>query len=112
MKIQRWQVPWPPLKISDTEWVIIRDSIRHPAAIVRRIEFDDNVTRFRVVSWAERSEDRVLIGYCVNLELADMLVRFSGEVDPAVRSAWTRHGLTGQDWEKRINDGPPRASWG
>jgi hypothetical protein len=119
------------VKISETEWIIIRDSIYHPAAIVRRLEFPDRTSRFRVVTWAEKSEDRTLLGYVANLELADMLVRFSGskgapgaqpsegtQAQPGTRprTPWGK-GLTAEDWARRAepadpHDGPPRSSWG
>jgi hypothetical protein len=102
MRVERWQVPWPPIRVSEDEWVVIRDSIYHPAAIIRRVEFAPNVARFRVVTWAERSADRSLIGYCLTLEVADMLVKFTpGAVDAShIHPPWT-HGLTSGDWSRR-----------
>lgn len=111
MRVERWQVPWPPIRISETEWVVIRDSIYHPAAIIRRVEFAPNVARFRVVTWAERSADRRLIGYCLTLEVADMLVKFSpGSVDASrIHPPWT-HGLTSGDWELKSSARERRSS--
>ncbi len=35
MDVIRWQPPWPLVKISDVEWVVLRDDPRHPAALIR-----------------------------------------------------------------------------
>jgi len=98
---QRWQTPWSPIKISDCEWIIIRDSVFHPEAIIRRLDLPNDVSAFRVVTWAERSTDRELIGYTRNVELADMMVRFSR---PSNKPPWIQSGMTAADW---AHTGPP-----
>lgn len=69
-----WEPPWPPIQISDCEWVIVRDDPRRPAGLIRRIDTDP--PHFRVVTWAERSEDRRLIGRFTSLAAADRSLKF------------------------------------
>jgi hypothetical protein len=113
--VKRWVTPWSPIKISECEWIILRDSIYHPAAIVRRLDFPDGSSKYRVVTWAEKSEDRTLLGYTRNLELADMMVPFSAEHDGVAKPPWMRGGATAEDWATRANQndiyGPPAARW-
>jgi hypothetical protein len=67
--------PWPPIQISDCEWVIMRHERSRPKAVVRRFDATtDRPTYFRAVTWAPRSEDRKLIGRYGSLELADAAV--------------------------------------
>jgi hypothetical protein len=113
--IKRWVTPWHPIKISECEWIILRDSVYHPDAIVRRLEFPDGSTRYRVVTWAEKSEHRKLLGYTLTLELADMMVPFSMGHDGVAQPPWIRNGMTAQDWDRKGNEhdiyGPPKANW-
>jgi hypothetical protein len=77
-EVSRWQPPWPPIQISECEWVILRDDRRRPRAMIRRFEFGEHgETWYRVVFWAPRSEDRRLLGWARSLETADMAVKFS-----------------------------------
>ena len=64
--------PWPPIQISDCEWIIMRHDRTRPKAIVRR--FEATPPYFRVVTWAEHSEHRTLIGRYRSLEAADEAV--------------------------------------
>ncbi|WP_309616622.1 hypothetical protein [Salinibacterium sp.] len=67
--------PWPPIRISDSEWVIMRNSASTPKAVVRRIEADTGHPPFyRAVSWAPTSSERQLIGYFPSLETADLAI--------------------------------------
>ena len=56
-----------------TEWLLSQGALGTPYAIVRHFAFGD-VNRpdvwFRVVTWAPRSEERELIGWCRTLEAA------------------------------------------
>jgi len=51
MKVARWQMPWPMIQISESEWVIMRDHPARPAALVRHLDQkrDDSC---QVVRWA------------------------------------------------------------
>jgi hypothetical protein len=91
--IKRWVTPWHPIKISECEWIILCDSVHHPDAILRRLEFPDGSSKFRVVTWAERSGDRKLLGYTLTLELADMMVPFSLGHDGIAQPPWIRNGI-------------------
>ncbi len=71
-----WDPPWPPMRISDAEWIIIRDSPRLPAAVIRRLDHD-GLPIWRVVTWAPSSEGRRLVGYFNTIEEADQAVRFT-----------------------------------
>ncbi|MCU1412421.1 MAG: hypothetical protein JWR04_3128 [Rhodoglobus sp.] len=64
--------PWPPIQISDCEWIVMRHDRARPKAVVRR--FEANPPYYRVVTWAARSEDRKLIGRYRSLEAADEAV--------------------------------------
>ena len=67
--------PWSPIQISDTEWVIMRNSPTKPKALVRRFDADaTHPTFFRAVTWAPTSAERKLIGYFPTLETADAAV--------------------------------------
>lgn len=97
-----WDPPWPPVRISDCEWVIVRDDRRNPAAVVRRFEFGpDRETWFRIVTWAQASADRRLIGWCRTLEAADRHIRFTpGKAGPGMHGPNT-HGLSAAAWAER-----------
>ncbi|MBG6054379.1 hypothetical protein IWX81_000769 [Salinibacterium sp. CAN_S4] len=67
--------PWPPIRISDTEWVVMRNSASRPKAVIRRMEADPGYPPFfRAVSWAPASAERRLIGYFPTLESADLAI--------------------------------------
>jgi hypothetical protein len=67
--------PWPPIRISDTEWVVMRNSASHPKAVIRRLDAEAGYPPFfRAVSWAPASADRQLIGYFPTLETADLAI--------------------------------------
>lgn len=88
MEVIRWVTPWPLIRISDCEWVVIRDDPARPAALVRHLpERPDH--KYRVVRWAPRSEDRRLFEYLPSLEAADMAVTFMGEEPSTGRIALT-----------------------
>ncbi len=67
--------PWPPIQISDCEWIVMRHERTRPKALIRRFDANaDHGTYFRVVTWAVRSSERKLIGRYASLELADAAV--------------------------------------
>ena len=67
--------PWPPIQVSETEWVVMRNSPTHPKGLVRFLPATAaQPAVYRAVTWAARSEDRQLIGYFRTLELADAAV--------------------------------------
>lgn len=67
--------PWPPIQISDCEWIIMRHDRAKPKAVVRRFDADErHPSYFRVVTWAPLSKDRQLIGRYPTLQLADEAV--------------------------------------
>lgn len=70
-----WVPPWPPIQIAGDEWVVVRETPRHPAAVVRRFDSADG-PYFRVVTWSLRSTDRQLIGRFASLAEADRAVKF------------------------------------
>lgn len=78
MQLKNWQPPWPPIYLGDDQWIIMRDSKREPAAIVRALRFGPrNELYYRVVTWAAASADRALVGYFPDLETADRAVLFA-----------------------------------
>lgn len=82
--LRDWQPPWPPIRIGEVEWVIMRDSKTQPAAIIRIVKMGPrNENFYRVVTWAPTSEGRSLVGYYVTLAEADRSVHFvPGNVTP------------------------------
>ena len=72
-----------------TEWLLSQGALGTPYAIVRHFAFGD-VNRpdvwFRVVTWAPRSEERELIGWCRTLEAASAVAW-----DPKARSFLVGH---------------------
>lgn len=73
-----WQPPWPPIRIAEAEWVVMRDSAREPAAVIRVVRMGPrNESFYRVVTWSPASEGRRLVGYYRTFEEADRAVLFS-----------------------------------
>jgi len=73
-----WQPPWPPIRIGENEWVIMRDSKMHPAGVIRMLKMGPrHETFYRVVTWAPTSADRRLVGYYPTLEAADRSILFT-----------------------------------
>ena len=96
-----WQPPWPPIQISDCEWIILRNYWIRPAAVVRRMEPAGELKAyFRVVTWAPTSEGRELVGRYLTLEAADRAVRFtvdlSGGPGKAPEGMWTSHSRSAE----------------
>ncbi len=76
--VRDWQPPWPPIRISDDEWIIMRDSTLEPAGVVRTVTLGPRHERFyRVVTWAPSSEGRTLVGYYTTLAEADRSILFT-----------------------------------
>lgn len=74
-----WDPPWPPIRISDCEWVVIRNYAEMPAAVIRFFEATaDHPTYFRAVTWRQTSQGRELIGRFPTLKDADRAVYFDG----------------------------------
>ena len=73
-----WRPPWPPIRIAQNEWIVMRDSKREPVAIIRALRFGPrNELFFRVVTWAPESSARTLLGYFPSLDEADQSVLFT-----------------------------------
>jgi len=85
--LRDWQPPWPPIRVGEAEWIIMRDSNREPVGVVRVVKLGPrNETFYRVVTWAPASEDRQLVGYYATLAEADRSILFTpaNPVTPAV----------------------------
>ena len=82
--LRDWQPPWPPIRVAEAEWVLMRESKSDPAAVVRVVRMGPrNETFYRVVTWAPTSEGRTLVGYYTTLAEADRAVLFTpGNVTP------------------------------
>jgi hypothetical protein len=62
--------PWPPIRIGEDEWIVMRNEPGTPRAVIRRFSSGGG-TYYRAVSWAPNSEERVLIGRYPTLQAAD-----------------------------------------
>lgn len=81
--VREWKPPWPPIRVADGEWVIMRGSNREPAAIIRAVRMGPREELFyRVVTWAPTSAGRSLVGYFTTLEEADRSVLFDNAIAP------------------------------
>ncbi len=76
--VRDWQPPWPPIRIAESEWVVMRDSTSEPAAVIRVVTLGPRKESFyRVVTWAPTSDARRLVGYYRTLAEADRAVLFT-----------------------------------
>ena len=83
---RNWVSPWPPIQISTSEWILMRDDRRTPAAVVRALRLGARAELFyRVVSWAATSEGRTLVGYFRTLDEADRSVLFTPDLPQSTR---------------------------
>lgn len=80
-----------PIRISQDEWVIIRNNPRFPAAVIRRLHPGTELEHYRVVTFDLDPEKRRLLGRFTTLESADRAVRFTVSPD-AVPAVLNRHG--------------------
>lgn len=72
-----WHPPWPPIRVGESEWIVMRDSKREPVAVIRALRLGPrNELYYRVVSWAADSATRTLLGYFPSLDAADQSVHF------------------------------------
>lgn len=73
-----WDPPWPPIQISDCEWIVIRNYADMPVAVVRRFDATaEHPPYFRVVTWRPTSAGRELIGRYETMKDADRAIPFS-----------------------------------
>ena len=76
---KNWQPPWPPVRIAESEWVILRDSRTEPAGVIKVVALGPRGESFyRVVTWSPTSEGRTLVGYFSTLHEADRSILFAG----------------------------------
>ena len=81
--VRDWKPPWPPIRIAEGEWVLMRGSNQEPAAVVRTVRMGPRAGLFyRVVTWAPTSAGRALVGYFATLEEADRSVLFDTHAPP------------------------------
>lgn len=76
--VREWTPPWPPIRVGESEWIVMRDSVREPVAVIRVVTMGPRKESFyRVVTWAPTSDARSLVGYYRTLEEADRAVLFA-----------------------------------
>ena len=77
--VTNWQPPWPPVRIAEAEWVILRDSRTEPVGVIKVVKLGPRGESFyRVVTWSPTSEGRTLVGYFPTLHDADRSILFAG----------------------------------
>jgi hypothetical protein len=98
-----WQPPWPPIRVSDCEWIVLRNLWVQPSAIIRRI--DGPQPHYRVVTWAPTSAERRLVGRYLTLEAADRAVLFdvstTGGPGRAPDEMWSTHSKSAEGMNGR-----------
>ena len=85
-----WKPPWPPIQVSEHEWIIVREKKTQPTAVIRRLRLGPrSETFYRVVTWAPTAEGRELVGYYASLDEANRSVKFTplNPVMPDIRTA-------------------------
>ncbi|RUR03405.1 hypothetical protein ELQ94_02360 [Labedella endophytica] len=106
--------PPKPIRISRVEWVCMRNDPVLPKAVIRLVTVRERrsgrdgdgcgdedgpaVERYRVVTWAPDSADRLLVGYYATLAEANAAVRYDIP-DPA--SVVTGHAAFGMYGRQR-----------
>jgi hypothetical protein len=81
--VRDWKPPWPPICVAENEWIIMRNSQREPVGVIRALRMGPRDELFyRVVTWAQTSEGRTLVGYYQTLDEADRSILF---VNPSPR---------------------------
>jgi hypothetical protein len=76
--VRDWKPPWPPIRIAENDWIIMRDNQREPVGVIRTLRMGPrNQLFYRVVTWAPTSEGRTLVGYYPTLDEADRSILFS-----------------------------------
>lgn len=96
--------PPKPIRISRVEWVCMRNDPVLPKAVIRLVtvrERRDGVEgppldRYRVVTWAPDSADRLLVGYFDTLQAANAAVRYDIPDPTSVVTGHAAFGMYGQ----------------
>lgn len=96
--------PPKPIRISRLEWVCMRNDPVLPKAIIRLVTVRQRVgdrlgppvERYRVVTWAPDSADRLLIGYYRTLGEANAAVRFDIPQPTTVVTGHAAFGMYGR----------------
>jgi len=67
--------PWPPIQVSEMEWVVMRNSPSQPKGAVRFFPATaEHPAYYRATTWSIRQSDQLLIGYYPTLDLADAAI--------------------------------------
>ncbi len=96
--------PPKPIRISRVEWVCMRNDPVLPKAVIRLVtvrprrgdEEGPPCERYRVVTWAPDSHDRLLIGYFATLGEANAAVRYDIPNPTTVVSGHAAFGMYGR----------------
>ncbi|MFM9877765.1 MAG: hypothetical protein ACKVOG_07945 [Rhodoglobus sp.] len=95
--LRDWQPPWPPIRIGEAEWIIMRDSKTEPVGVIRTVKLGPrNETFYRVVTWAPSSDGRELVGYFDTLAEADRSILFTPANPQMPRRPNEGQGLLGE----------------
>lgn len=93
-----------PIRISRVEWVCMRNDPVLPKAVIRLVTVRERrgdvegpaCERYRVVTWAPDSADRLLVGYFASLAEADAAVRYDIPDPATVVTGHAAFGMYGR----------------
>jgi hypothetical protein len=96
--------PPKPIRISRVEWVCMRNDPVLPKAVIRLVTVRPRVNglegppceRYRVVTWAPDSADRLLVGYFDSLQAANAAVRYDIPSPATVVTGHAAFGMYGR----------------
>jgi hypothetical protein len=96
--------PPKPIRISRVEWVCMRNDPVLPKAVIRLVTVRERhggsegppCERYRVVTWAPDSADRLLVGYFASLAEANAAVRYDIPDPATVVTGHAAFGMYGR----------------
>lgn len=96
--------PPKPIRISRVEWVCMRNDPVLPKAVIRLVTVRERrgtdegppCERYRVVTWAPDSADRLLVGYFDSLAEANAVVLFDIPDPTSVVTGHSAFGMYGR----------------
>ncbi len=119
----------PPIQTGTDTWIIMREYLQQPKAIVHRLTTTDGTPRYLLMTWEPISADRRLVSMHISLDEADAAVPWpdpnqanpypgSGRSSAAYDEHFARQRATNERSERRsgkrtpVTPVPPEQAWG